>query len=99
MIRSECGHGQRAGNCQNERKSFSHWESLLAACAKCTKASIVMENTIQAAYSTGLLWVRACISEGAIIGSARSAPFKEIEMKPSTKDQMQGKFHEAKGAV
>jgi uncharacterized protein YjbJ (UPF0337 family) len=24
---------------------------------------------------------------------------KEIEMKPSTKDQMQGKFHEAKGAV
>jgi uncharacterized protein YjbJ (UPF0337 family) len=25
--------------------------------------------------------------------------FKETEMKPSTKDQMQGKFHEAKGAV
>jgi uncharacterized protein YjbJ (UPF0337 family) len=24
---------------------------------------------------------------------------KEIEMKPSTKDQMQGKFHEAKGAI
>ena len=41
--------------------------------------------------------VRALIALQSLERAKRS--IKETEMKPSTKDQMQGKFHEAKGAV
>jgi uncharacterized protein YjbJ (UPF0337 family) len=47
----------------------------------------------------GRVWARACIYWECHHTGAECARLRRLEMKASTKDQTQGKFHQAKGSV